>query len=383
MHIKRFEATSMAEAIRQVKQELGPEAVILSSRPLRRRSRWLGTLQRSGVEVTAAVDRDLAAAPETGARRRADPSWQSLQVTRALLEPLEEELRELRALVQESAARRAPAGLAAELEELRRIARRLEGAGPPAPPASAEACFLRAGIARPHAKALAEASEARVAEGCEPGPAMLDALARRLEERLAAPRILDAASQLTVGANGVGKTTTLAKLADRQASGTRLLSADVERVGGSVTLKEAARALGLPFQEVVSPEALADAVRGDAGPVLVDTPGCPTGNHAALGRLAALRRALGTRGQVQVAVSATTKESDLRAQLGFYRLLQPDGLVLTRLDESVDLGNVVNLLLEPDTPPLSWIGCGPAIPEDLQVPDAALLARRALAGALP
>ena len=73
MHIKRFEATSMAEAIRQVKQELGPEAVILSSRPLRRRWRWLGTLQRSGVEVTAAGDRYRAAARETGARRAPTP----------------------------------------------------------------------------------------------------------------------------------------------------------------------------------------------------------------------------------------------------------------------------------------------------------------------
>ena len=56
MHIKRFEADTMLEAVRQVKEELGPEALVLSTRTLRGRTGPFGLFGRDRVEVTAAEE---------------------------------------------------------------------------------------------------------------------------------------------------------------------------------------------------------------------------------------------------------------------------------------------------------------------------------------
>ena len=66
MQIKRFEAKNMTEALRQIKRELGPEAVILSAKDLRRENRLLGISRKIGVEVTAAIDEDYPGTPSNG-----------------------------------------------------------------------------------------------------------------------------------------------------------------------------------------------------------------------------------------------------------------------------------------------------------------------------
>ena len=101
MHVKRFEAATLVEAIRQVKEELGPEALVLSQKTLRRRGGF-GLLGRSVVEVTAAIDRDVHRAQTQDApaataqaepapdRVAPDPSWKDLSLRRALDEVLGE-----------------------------------------------------------------------------------------------------------------------------------------------------------------------------------------------------------------------------------------------------------------------------------------------------
>src|SRR5919206_3888606 len=63
MHVKRFEAADMAEALRLVKLELGPNAVILSTRQIKKGGGAFGIFGRSFVEVTAAVDREATETP--------------------------------------------------------------------------------------------------------------------------------------------------------------------------------------------------------------------------------------------------------------------------------------------------------------------------------
>ena len=76
MHIKRFAAPTLLEAIRQVKAEFGPEALILSQRTVRGQSGLFGLLGRSSVEVTAAIDRDVRRRSAGRAERVGpDPSW--------------------------------------------------------------------------------------------------------------------------------------------------------------------------------------------------------------------------------------------------------------------------------------------------------------------
>ena len=56
MQIKRFEAQNMAEALRMIKREFGPDAVILSAKSLKQGRKIFGTKKKAFVEITAAID---------------------------------------------------------------------------------------------------------------------------------------------------------------------------------------------------------------------------------------------------------------------------------------------------------------------------------------
>ena len=104
MHVKRFEATSMEEALRQVRETLGPDALVLSTRTRRSRGRF-GLLGRSLVEVVAAMERPASDGPRSPSEQAvADPSWAELGLARALVTPLEDEVGALRTLVHRMAA---------------------------------------------------------------------------------------------------------------------------------------------------------------------------------------------------------------------------------------------------------------------------------------
>lgn len=415
MHIKRFEASTMREAVSLVKQELGPDALILSTRATRRDGGLLGLFGRSLVEVTAAVDRELRrAAPRPGeaAPRAAaaggapaiepDPSWRELRLTRALVHPLEEEVRELRRALAALARTSSLQGeLLRELRDVRRLAGRFAGveAAAPEPGDSPELAqrLLESGLAPQHAHSLSrEAAALRAAWHALDGEvdpelaaederrALLRVLCDRLETRVEAPRD-DGRGRvaLLVGATGVGKTTTLAKLAAREARAAEevaVLSTDSFRVGAEDQLRSYAELLGVPFGLALSPQDLAQRVgRLGARRVFVDTAGRAPGDAAAFEELLRVRELLGPRGSVHLVVSATTKSEDLLAQLDHYRPLAPDSLIVTKVDESDRLGNVANLVLDGAAPPLAWVGTGQRVPEDLGVPDPSAFATRIVA----
>ena len=378
MHIKRFEAATIAEAVQQVREELGPEAVILSKKTVR--GRRFGLFGRSVVEVTAAVERQTV--DEDRPTVAADPSWRGLQLSRALVEPLEDELRSVRRgveLLQAAGAERS--SIAEELSELRRLARELRADRPHTRELEEVGRLLSARLAPHHAWSIA--SEARGHSGRpEPVPdeTLADALARRLDARIGIPREDDLGPMMFVGSAGVGKTCSLAKLAARMPDAGRrlaLVSADSHRHGAELLLRRFSRELEVPFDVAFSPEQLAERTSRLARPqVLVDTAGSSRSDPSSIGDLLRLRNALGQSARVQLVLSATTKEADLRAEIERHAPLEPEGVVVTKADESGDLSNVVNVLLD-DGPPLLWIANGQRVPEDLVVPDG-----RALAGSV-
>jgi flagellar biosynthesis protein FlhF len=384
MHIKRFEGVTMAEAVRKVREEFGPDALVLSSRRVRRDRGLFGRFGRTVVELTASIDRDHLARTGRGDRAAPDPSWGELRLSRALIEPLEAELQSVRRAVDRiSADPKAEQTMASEVAELRRIAADLAGAG--AVRATPGACratgtFLAAGLSPRHAHALGSEAQLRLEDADDRAAALACTLAAQLEQRLRPAREDDAEVLMLVGPAGAGKTTTLAKVAARHSpEQLALISTDGHRVGADVPLRHFAKELEVPFELALSPEGLAATVnRFRSRHLLVDTAGRSRSDAEATGELGRLRDALGERARIQVVVSATTKESDLRAQVARYRTLEPEALVVTKTDESADLSNVLNLLLDEETPPLAWLGNGQRVPEDLVVPDPLELAQRAL-----
>jgi len=373
----------MEEALSRVREELGAEALILSTRQQRQKDGVFGWLARPIVEVTAAVDRD-ARTGRTDAREAApNGSWRTLSVTRALVDPLEREVRELRQSVDRMASFcSAEDELRKGLAELQRTLATVR-AGAATAVAQATGGALAGGVCErleergldgAHARRLTEAvaRERRPAES--ETRCLRRVLARELDRRLVPPRP-DRGPQaaLFIGATASGKTTTLAKVAgsEIEAEGASVVvTTDVWRKGGEQQLRSLAGELELPFCVALSPEELEGHLRrfGDRR-VLVDTPGRSRNDASALPELLRCREVLGARSWVAQVVSATTKGADLRAQLSHYRELVPDAVVVTHVDESEDLWNVANLLLDEATPPLAWVGTGQRVPEDLLVPD--------------
>jgi len=381
----------MADVLRQVREMLGPDALIVSQRTVRREGRLFGRLARPVVEVTAAVDHAPDARPDggppAGDRVAPDDSWKGLHLARALVAPMEAELSSLRRSIDRLATEtqvRTSGLVADEIDELRRVVRALRAGTPPpattgGPLGSALHC---AGLDAAHAEHLArEATRLAPGDGGLP-EALVHALAERLDDRMRPPRPHERTALLCVGPPGAGKTTTLVKLAARSAGAARppaLVTTDVHRAGGDACLRACARELDVPFEAAASAEGLAHSVRRfERRSVLVDTTGRSRRDRDALPELRRLRDALGDRARVCLVLPATHKEIDLRAELGRYGELAPDELVLTKLDESAELGSLCNVLLDADTPPLTWIATGQRVPQDLHVADPGDLARRVL-----
>lgn len=385
MHIKRYEAATMADALARVREELGPEALILQSRQIRKEG-LLGLLAKPVVEVTAAVDRDYRD-PESRTRHEGTESerrgWREIQVARALIEPIESEVRKVRSTIDAlTVGGGEPLTIASEIAELRRLVQefRVPELGGMRQQVAA---LVASGLEPRHAYALAAEASTRVDE--DPRTACTLALASRLEERLLPERQDDPLITLLVGPTGAGKTTSLAKVAGRQRAARRelaVVTTDAHRYGAELLLRRFSRDLGVPFEVAVSPETLAErAKRFKRRSLFVDTAGRSPTDPTVIPELRALRDALGDGTRVQLVVSATTKQSDLRAQIAYFSPLEPDGLIVTKTDESGDLINVVNLLLDDASPPLTWLGTGQRVPEDLLVPDPKELAEAVLGAA--
>ena len=391
MHIRRFEAATTAEAVRQIREELGEDALVLSIRKTRRSHGPFGLLSRPGVEVTASADREVRKG--RGALESESPARVTLPGAEALATPsahgpIENDLRSLRAEVRALRAMREEDGneVREELEALRRVL--LRQSAPMVTPQTDElvARLARAGFAARHAERVgARAHE--LAEGSgEPGEAeLVRGLASELDARILIPRPDEAKPiSLFVGAPGVGKTTTLAKVAaqpDDRDERVSLLTTDTFRIGAEDQLRTYAELLQVPFATAASPDALAQRVEAGERRILIDSAGRGRHDLQAMGDLIELRERLGESAAVHLVLSAETKEADLRDQIRRYAALRPDDTIVTKVDESEDLTSVANVLLDDATPPLLWLGTGQRVPEDLEVPEAHVIASRLLEAA--
>ena len=187
-----------------------------------------------------------------------------------------------------------------------------------------------------------------------------------------------------VGPTGAGKTTTICKLAVRHVlehgpGGLALLSMDAARLGGADMLRAVARLLGVPFHAAGSGESIGEALRRVPANalVLVDTAGVSRRPHVRsrqLDELGTLREGVRT----LLVLAANAQLSWLHAALADYAACVPVGAVVTKLDETASLGELIGALRR-ERLPLAYSTDGPEIPDDLRVADAAELVAQALA----
>jgi len=402
MKIKRFMAKNMREAIRLVREEQGPDAVILSNRRI-----------DGGVEVVAAVDYDAAlmqqaqrlpAAPSAveAALPVAAPSPAPMPapVARAAPPPANPPVAAAPArAVAAPAALAIPAALpppvAPELQQLRR---ELGGVKKMLEQQFASLMWKDLREQQPERMAALRAmanlgiDPALVREILDALPASADGERARflplglLSRRIPVAKkdfILDGGVFALVGPTGVGKTTTIAKLAARYAEryGVRdiaLVTTDHYRIGAQEQLFTYGRLLGVPVHTAANAEDLARTLfkLADRKLVLVDTAGLSPQDAQLQAQFAELH---GTRTPMRVllTLSATQQAGDLDAIVRRFKPARPEGLVLTKVDEATRIGGALSTAIRHRLP-VGYIADGQRVPEDLQLARADHLVLRAM-----
>lgn len=184
---------------------------------------------------------------------------------------------------------------------------------------------------------------------------------------------------MLVGPTGVGKTTTLAKLAARAAliddENVVLVTADDYRVGGIEQLQRYAGLIGVPF-EIASSRTQLERVLAkypSADRFLVDTAGRSPRDRGAIREMGRTWRDLSSRPSIELCVAAATRHGELRDVLECYGALDPGTLTVTKLDEAIHFGGVVSAPFESGLP-LAFFTTGQRVPEDIEAASADRLA---------
>ncbi len=351
--VQTFRAPDSAAALAAVKRALGPEAVILGTRSVEG-----GLFRRSEVEITAALgpvsEKSIRGDGEIEPRRR--PPAHPLPAPPAD-DPMADEVRLLRRSVEE--ARRALATVTREA----RVGRELQ-----LPPAAAAvyARMLGRGVEPLLAEELIRQAMATAAPD-----RILDAVKDLVGERLIPCRApwlhQDRHVIALVGPTGVGKTTTLAKIAARAILEARkrvaLVTVDIYRIGATDQLARYGEIMGVPVlvaRDRTELAAALDRVK-TADLVLVDTAGRSTPEDVA--RQAALVRAI-PRIQLHLVVSAATGAIELGAVADRYRSLAPDRLLVSKVDEAAGPGGILSAAVRVGRP-IACVANGQRVPEDL------------------
>jgi flagellar biosynthesis protein FlhF len=190
-----------------------------------------------------------------------------------------------------------------------------------------------------------------------------------------------------IGPTGVGKTTTIAKVASsisvNQKKKIAMLTTDTYRIAATDQLRTYASILGVPFRVVYTAEELAIAVEdfGDCDYIFVDTAGHSHKNEELLEHQKEYLDMVKTMAESQsfLVLSATTKYKDLRKIVDNYRSISDFQLIFTKLDETSSLGNLYNIRLYADAP-IAYITTGQNVPDDIEVFNAQKIVKLLLGG---
>lgn len=332
---------------------MGEDAVVLDTRSVKA-ARFFGMGGREQVEVTAGIDEEpIAILPQV----RPEPAS-------VLPDP-----------APEQAQPEHPADQLRELwQEIRRIKHQLNASPEDANPWIR---LLKERGVSPELLELPPEALAAVRDRQE----LSDLLSNVMSRHTAKPAGSGSVIAL-VGPTGVGKTTTLAKLAARYAlqegKKVAMITCDTFRIGGVEQIRVYARILNIPLEVVASPAEMRQAVEkhSDADVILIDTIGRSQRNAQQLDELKELL-APAQPTDIYLVVAASASSAVQTDVTNRFLVLSPSKLVISKVDESETLGCIVNL---PATTglPISCITDGQNVPDDLKMSECHMLAELVL-----
>ena len=411
MIIKKFTGKTEAEATEAAKKELGSTLVIMNVREVKRKGLFAFMLPKQ-IEVTAALEEEAPARPQYGSilRTAADKEIRTEQqnlLAKNSTENIEKKLDSLQTLLESQLNNRQ-----SEKEESAKtqdVPDAEEKENKPQDMAAGEKKeeeknpeqdkFIRLLYNKMLDNEMDEKYVNSILEDAsktKKADLPFDYLLANIYQKMVlkfgksegitpsekGPRIV-----LFIGPTGVGKTTTIAKLAGRycveEKKKVALLTADTYRIAAAEQLRTYANILETPFRIIYTPEELQAAVEDywDCDYIFIDTAGRSHQNTDQLEKMkemvAALKRPESY--QVFLVLSATTKYRDLQKIADCYGKIADFELIFTKLDETEAVGNLLNMKLYTDAP-IAYVTCGQNVPDDMEAFDPQKTVKQILGG---
>lgn len=367
MLIKKYIVKSMNEAMTRIRYELGSDAVIISQRKIRKRG-LSGFFSKKVIEVTAAVDNTnkkdireekveesiealkkvMKARINDGSLGNTDVS-ENNKVSSNIIEKSDEEtalmkeMREMKSLLSNMVNNNAENGKKSEL-------------------------FYKLQSLDLNEEVIEEIENRTKLDKSELEEEEKVKLV--IKDMFSTSEVKSEGVIVLVGPTGVGKTTTIAKLAGRLAliekKKVGLITVDTYRIGAVEQLKTYADIMDIPFKVVFSIKEMEAAVEEmkECDVVLVDTTGRSSKNKMQIAELRAYIEKTHS-DNVHLVLSCTTKNSDIKSIVDGFSILNYNNVIITKLDETTTYGSILNILKEADRP-LSYVTTGQNVPDDIK-----------------
>lgn len=355
MIIKKYLVRNMNEALTRIRYELGKDAIIVSQRKVRKPG-FKGLFSEKQIEVTAAVENSSKGTEENFQssindikkimeqeieNKQSEVSKPSISTKEDKAEKLEAEVKEVKELLNKVIKNTTKEEETDPIKEvLEKIDIDLEFYNE-----------LKDRIDKDHI-------ESSLKE-------IINADIEISEENLKGRIVL-------VGPTGVGKTTTIAKLAGKlsliEKKKVGLITVDTYRIGAVEQLKTYAEIMNIPFKVVVTIKEMEDAIEALKGMdvILIDTTGRSSKNTMQISELRAFTEKAKP-DSVSMVISATTKNRDMETILQGYRYLNYDNIIITKLDETTTYGAIYNISKRSQKP-IRYIATGQNVPDDIKNP---------------
>lgn len=393
MIIKKFQAKTEEEAVMQAKKELGENVVVMNVRTIKPKGlfKWF---RSSTVEVMVAKEEETEAV-------RAKEQTEKMQ-TENLKDVIAsiDKLRQLGEDVEESSVKKTPPAEEAVLEERleniqnlleEKLKKREDEKDVQEPEVEKKNTEMTEFIRLLYNTMIENEVHEKYANQ------MIDEIEQNFGEKMKVEQVLSHIYQKMVlkfgkveritpakkkgpkvvfflGPTGVGKTTTLAKIASQfSVSGSKkiaLFTADTYRISATDQLKTYANILGVPFHIIYSVDEMRTYLESyrEYDYVLIDTAGHSPNNEERRKDMNEFIHAFGDEVETEVylVLSATTKYRDLMNITDIYTAITDYKIIFTKLDETTVYGNLLNLKIHTGAP-LSYVTNGQNVPDDIEL----------------
>ena len=369
MQVKRYEVSSINEALTKIKEDLGPDAIILSAKKIK-------GLGNSAIEVMAARDEKVKLPEQQYSKSLPSESNRLTGNYDDIFKYFHGEIGNLKDIILSTKKENS---LSRELEELKETMDKffdILGArkGKANQNINSQVYYklLASGFTRATACSILEAVGHKISSL----PQANEDVALKIVEDFIINSIPKAQVEKEgkrvkafIGATGVGKTTTLAKLAARYSiikkMSVGMVTTDTFRIAAAEQLRTYAKIMGIKVEVASTKESFQKALHvfSDKDIVLIDTPGRSQVDDGYTNILDILLQNKNI--ETNLLISATASADHLQDNVTRYSLFNYDNLILTKIDESRRFGMLYDVINKAGKP-VSFLTCGQNVPQDIE-----------------